>query len=655
MGMKLFDDGGSDSDDGVGDLSKIEINQEFAKRYEHNKKREDLQRFEELKKKGIIDSDNDSDEDEDSSEDDEDLVKHSSKHDLKFFNALLKVRNQDPSLKNKDAKLFDSDNEEDDDDDDDEAEHNNKEKKKKPMYLKDVTAKHLIEEGPEFEDEEDEDENKNKNKKKSYFEEQELLRKEFLDAVGDENDEGEFLKEKNDNGEEEEDDDDREYEKKLDEYFQEDEKLDENEKFLKDYFRKKMWLDKKNGGNKGLDEDGLDVLEDEEELERQEDYEREFNFRFEENAGDRVMGFSRKVEGSVRKKDNARKLQRKNKEERMAQAEFERKEELKHLKNLKKKEMNEKLRKIRETAGIGEDEVCLLDEHDLEEEFDPDEYDSKMKKAFDEKFYNADDVDPEFGSDAEDGDLEKPNFDEEDDLLGLPKGWDDQYGIGDGFEAARQRILKSKFANGGGDEQPQDEEETVPEEGKKKRKRKSSQLEKEVIAKELEEYYKLDYEDTIGDLKTRFKYRPVNKNSYGLKAKDILAVDDKELNQLVPLKKLATYREDEFIVPRHKIKEHKQRVKALLKGETSDGPNNGRKRSKHDVEKSTQQVGDAESEKPKPEAQNEDQKHIRKLRGNPQTKGNTELSGAIIQLNELSGAIIQLNASLKLRVLIGSW
>lgn len=600
--MKLFDDGGSDSDGGVGDLSKIEINQEFAKRYEHNKKREDLQRFEELKKKGIIDSDIDSDEDDDSSEDEEDLVKHSSKQDLKFFDALLKVRNQDPSLKNKDAKLFDSDNE---DDENDEAVNNNKEKKKKPMYLKDVTAKHLIEEGPEFEDEEDED--NNRNKKKSYFEEQELLRKEFLDAVGDENDEGEFLKEKNDNGEEE-DDDDREYEKKLDEYFQEDEKLDENEKFLKDYFRKKMWLDKKDGSNKGLDEDGLDVLEDEEELERQEDYEREFNFRFEENAGDRVMGFSRKVEGSVRKKDNARKLQRKNKEERMAQAEFERKEELKHLKNLKKKEMNEKLRKIRETAGIGEDEVCLLDEHDLEKEFDPDEYDNKMKKAFDEKFYNADDVDPEFGSEAEDGDLEKPNFDEEDDLLGLPKGWDDQYGSGDGFAAARERILKSKFDNGGDEEQPQDEEEKVPEEGKKKRKRKSSELEKEVIAKELEEYYKLDYEDTIGDLKTRFKYRPVNKNTYGLKAKEILAVDDKELNQIVPLKKLATYREDEFIVPRHKIKEHKQRIKALLKGETSDGPNNGRKRSKLDVEKSTQQVDDAESEKPKSEAQNEDQK-----------------------------------------------
>lgn len=50
------------------------------------------------------------------------------------------------------------------------------------------------------------------------------------------------------------------------------------------------------------------------------------------------MGQTRVVEGSVRKKTNVRKLQRERKEERLAQAEFERKEE---LKNLTKKEMNE--------------------------------------------------------------------------------------------------------------------------------------------------------------------------------------------------------------------------------------------------------------------------------------------------------------------------
>ncbi|XP_071701863.1 uncharacterized protein [Rutidosis leptorrhynchoides] len=598
MVMKLFDDSGSDSDGGSGDISKIQINDGFARRYEHNKKREDLQRFEELKKKGLIDSD-----DDESSEDDEDIVNFSSKHDLKFFDALIKVRNQDPSLKNTGAKLFDSDN---DDYDDNEASDEIsvvKEKKKNPMYLKDVTAKHLLEEGPEFEDENDSNTNNNK---KSYIEEQEALRKEFLDAVGDEEVEGDIIKVKegNNKGDDDDDEDDSDYVKKLDEYFKEDDKLDEKEKFLKEYFRKKMWLEKDKSNRKVLDvDDGIDFSEDEEELDKQEDFERSYNFSHEENAGDRVMGYSRTVNDSVRKKDNARSIHRKNKEERMARAEIERKEELKRLKNLKKKEINEKIRKFRETAGIGEDVDCVLDERDIEEDFDPEEYDRKMKKAFDDKFYEAEDVDPEFGSEGEDCELKKPNFDEEDDMLGLPKGWEDEFGSDDGFLGTRKRFLKSKVNNNGGhEEQTQDKEETVVLQQGKKRKRKSSELEKEVVEKELEEYYKLDYEGSIGDLKTRFKYRPVNKNNYGLKAKEILVVDDKELNQLVPLKKLATYREDEFVVPRKKIKEQKQRIKSLLKGESSNGPNNGSKRVKHDVDEAENEKSqlDAQSEDPKP-------------------------------------------------------
>nr|XP_043626264.1 protein KRI1 homolog [Erigeron canadensis] len=615
--MKLFseNDGGEDP---VGDISKIEINDEYARRFEHNKKREDLQRFEELKKKGIVDSENEESSSEE--EDDDNVVNYSSKNDLKFFDALIKVRNKDPILKEKEAKLFD-----DSDTDEDNNEINDNDdvskKKKKKMYLKDVTAMHLLENGPEFEDVEE-------NKKMSYKEEQEALRNEFLDAADKDDDGGELLKVKD--GKEDEESEDGEYVKKLDEYFKEDEKLDENERFLKDYFRKKMWLAKdEGGGSKGLDiDDGFDVSEDEAALEKQEDYEREFNFRFQENAGDRVWAYSRTFDG-VRKKENGRKVQRKNKEERMAQAETERREELKYLKNLKKKEMNEKIRKIREIAGFKEDDDCVLDERDLEEEFDPVEYDKKMKKAFDDSFYEAEDVDPEFGSDEEDGELEKPNFDAEDDLLGLPKGWDEKFGTGDGFLATRERTLKNKVANGGHDEQTNDdedmddddeeeeeeeeeaEEEPIIEE-RKKRKRKTSKLEEELIKKELEEYYKLDYEDTIGDLKTRFKYRPVNKNTYGLKPKEILVVDDKELNQLIPLKKLATYREDDFVVPRNKIKEQKQRIRSLLKGESSYGPDNGSKRSRHDSDlldngskRSKHDDGDAETEKPKSDVQND--------------------------------------------------
>ncbi|PNX63299.1 KRI1-like protein [Trifolium pratense] len=43
------------------------------------------------------------------------------------------------------------------------------------------------------------------------------------------------------------------------------------------------------------------------------------------------------------------------------------------------------------------DDSIPLSAAELEEEFDPEEYDRMMKKAFDEKYYiNADDADPEF-------------------------------------------------------------------------------------------------------------------------------------------------------------------------------------------------------------------------------------------------------------------
>ncbi|XVF41469.1 hypothetical protein PTKIN_Ptkin01aG0282300 [Pterospermum kingtungense] len=70
-----------------------------------------------------------------------------------------------------------------------------------------------------------------------------------------------------------------------------------------------MWIDKeKKDGDLMTDAEVVDeVLRDEEEIERQEGYELEYNFRHEENAEDRVIVYSRTIEGSVRKKESKRK------------------------------------------------------------------------------------------------------------------------------------------------------------------------------------------------------------------------------------------------------------------------------------------------------------------------------------------------------------
>ncbi|TYI71159.1 hypothetical protein E1A91_D08G275100v1 [Gossypium mustelinum] len=635
MGMKLFnDDVGPENDD----ISKIEINKEYARRFENNKKREDLQRYEELKKKGHVEeSDEESSDDDDDDDDEVDFTDQIAK-DEDFFKALLRVRSRDPKLKEKDVKLFESDDDYESGKSDQEESEQGKRKDKKSMYLKDVVAKHLIEEGPDF-DEQDASV-KLKKKVKTYDEEQEEIKKALLDATEEiENeDDGDFLRVKEKKGKDDvgkEGLNHGEFSKKLEEYFGEDAEIDENSKFLKEFFKNKMWIDKeRKGGDLEIDNDVVDeVLRDEEEIERQEGYEIEYNFRHEENAEDRVIGYSRKVEGTVRKKESKRKAQRERKEERMRVAEMERKEELKHLKNLKKEEIKERMKKVMEISGINKED-CPFSAKDLEEEFDPDEYDKMMKAIFDEKYYA--DEDAELNSDSER--IEKPDFDKEDELLGLPKGWD-VLESHDGFLAARERNknkLQSSGDNDSGEEEEEkgeddvedededeDENEDVgddegkehesedneeddeeskeeeTEEGKRKRKRKMSVVQK-ALNEMWEEFYNLDYEDTIGDLKTRFKYVKIKPNRFGLKPSELLALDEKELNQYVSLKKLAPYTDKEWKVPNSKRYQQKLRIKELLK-EKQRHQKVSKKRSRDTAEQSKEdestKLEDSESSK----------------------------------------------------------
>ncbi|VVB00559.1 unnamed protein product [Arabis nemorensis] len=279
MPPKLF----GDDDGGEEDVSTLEIDKEYARRLEYNRKREDLQRYEELKQRGV-----------------------------------------------------------------------------------------------------EEDSDKEEKKIKSYDEEQDELRKAVSDAMEIENDEDgeELLKETEKKGDDDDDMEvDEELVKKAGEYFGGgDGELDEKNKFLKDYLLNHRWKEKEKRAV--IDEAELDELEDDEDaVEIQEEY--ESNYRHEENAGEIVMGYSRKVEGS-------------------------------------------------------EGDECQLNAKDVDDEFDPEEYDKMMKAVFDDKYY--DEEDSGLSSD-EDG--EKPDFDKEDELLGLPKDWDVIQG-GDGFTAAREMALKQK-------------------------------------------------------------------------------------------------------------------------------------------------------------------------------------------------------------------
>ena len=106
----------------------------------------------------------------------------------------------------------------------------------------------------------------------------------------------------------------------------------------------------------------------------------------------------------------------------------------------------------------------------------------------------------------------------------------------------------------------------------------------------LQEYYKLDYEDAIGDLKCRFKYREVEADTFGMSVEDILFSDDKQLNAVVGMKKLAPYR-DVAAKPNYKA----------LK-ELTGGRNEGRQRAASAVPWTAAGRKLHESQKQRPEA-----------------------------------------------------
>ena len=57
--------------------------------------------------------------------------------------------------------------------------------------------------------------------------------------------------------------------------------------------------------------------------------------------------------------------------------------------------------------------------------------------------------------------------------------------------------------------------------------------------------YKLDFEDIVGGIPTRFKFRQVPPNDFGLTAEELLYSEERELNRWAPLRKVVTYREED--------------------------------------------------------------------------------------------------------------
>ena len=581
----LEDPWGSDDEDTPPD-NKLVINKRYAQQFERRQQRLDLQR-------AADSSSSNSETDEDDEEEDDQGHLLTTRLDTDIAKTLHALRTKDARIYNPHVRFFASDDEEDDDSDSDGT--NPQPRRHQPKRYKDVVREQAL---AQMQQDNDDDDDAESNPKKdatptsdhhrlAYDTEQQAIRQSFLQTIRDndkhsDNDDDLLVVVKPQTPAEP-DADEAAFVAEMHKLQQststtttdaanklKDPKgeVDDGEQFLFRYFQQRAWKEKDDSDDDsssstsepdkkdqsvpikqtaGRDDDDDDASLDQ--LDQTDDFEAQYNFRFEDvaaattasGADYSLVSYARHHhDDSLRRTDTRRREQRAARKARKEAARKAKEEELKRLKNLKKQEMQRKLRQVKQVMGLATsssdgdagdvDEAAILKL--MEGDYDPEDFERKMQETFGDNYYAQEDKEWKTDVDVR----ESLRKDEDGNLL---VGQDGEEGGLYDDDATEEEQDHDEYWKDDDDEMGDegDAEAMNAEEGE-------TQLEKKLKSKMQEELYKLDYEDIVAGMPTRFKYRQVEANDYGLTTEEILLARDSTLKQYVSLKKMAPYRED---------------------------------------------------------------------------------------------------------------
>ena len=293
---------------------------------------------------------------------------------------------------------------------------------------------------------------------------------------------------------------------------------------------------------------------DEEEEDRADVFEEAYNMRFEDpkRANEKLISHARDAAAkySLRRNEPSSRQKTRSLQKQKREAERKEREKERHrLRNLKIEEMEEKVKKIKESAGMRGKEISIDDWKDiLEADWDDERWNAEMHKRFDKSYYAKNDYGKDLNSDDEQRKrkrqkVSKPKWDEDIDIEDIaPEVANEKVSPSPAIESSEGHIREER-ATGNRSKK----ELAAARSAAKRAARLQRRFLEDIADKSVENDTLISSKFDIVEVRRpgRFRYRNTSPTNFGLSAYEILMAEDAQLNEHVGLKKLNTFRDPE--------------------------------------------------------------------------------------------------------------